>query len=96
MRRKPTRITSDDKITGPVDMTQKLSGQFSGNDATMTQSAGSRESLAMEQVPAKAHIERQKKDRRNKRLRSENKVPTSATPGAYSQASAYVPSGARY
>jgi hypothetical protein len=102
MRRKPVHI--DTKANqGPTDLSPKLANQFSGNDATVTQYAGSRESMAMETVPGEAANKRalqdklrKKGDRRTKRLRSENRVPTSQSPGAYSSATAFHPSGARY
>ncbi|SRR6266568_8975227 len=102
MRRKPARV-GEKPALGPTDLSPKLANQFSGNDATVTQYAGSRESMAMETVPGEAAGKRavadklrKKGDRRTKRLRSENRVPTSQSPGAYSSATAYHPSGARY
>lgn len=102
MRRRPTRIQGKPN-DGPKDLSPKLADQFAGSDATVTSYAGSRESAAMQTVPAGAankralaDRERKNRDRRTKRLRSEDRVPTSASPGAYSQATAFHPNGARY
>jgi len=74
------------------NLSASIQRHYSGNDARVTGAPGSQENLTVETLPARP----KKKDRRYRRLRSENTAPTSATPGAWSQATAIHPSGARY
>jgi len=92
-RMQPDRRQPDYYTGGPgprSNLSQSIQRHYAGNDARMTGSPGSQENLTVEVLP----VGRRKGRRR--RVRSEQQAPTSATPGAYSEGTAWVPSGARY
>jgi hypothetical protein len=77
------------------NLSASIQRHYAGSDARVTGAPGSQENLTVETLPA-TRRRRRSGDRRYKRLRSESRAPSSSTPGAYSEGTAWQPSGARY